>query len=121
MTRKETTALLPKLGLLLYAVSPLTETTEWLFYTCSAVICGLFAWWLVRIIKAYRTDGKNFIYYIFGGPRDNIFYLAIAVLGLTVSYLMETGQSHIFWWVLIVATIGELIFPLSKSSEKEKK
>ncbi len=119
MTKQEKTALLPRLALLLYAVSPLFETTEWLFYTSSVIICGLFALWLIRIIQVYRNDGKNLIYHIFGNPRCNIYDLGLAGLGITVSYVTMPNQHPILWWVLLIAAIGELVFPMPRPSEEK--
>lgn len=49
----------PRLALLLYAISPVTETKEWMFYANSAAIICLFLMSIIYAIHIYKKDKKE--------------------------------------------------------------
>jgi len=102
---------LPTLGLLLWAISPVTENNDWLFYTCAVLSILSFLVFITGLIIVYKKDRKKFPTYLLGTPRDNLFYLFISIAGIIICYSLGIFDHAYFWWFLLIASILQLLFP----------
>ena len=98
----------PRLALLLFAIAPLTESKDWIFYTNSFLVIGLFALSIIEGVRVYRKEKENFIGYMVGDLQDNLYDLIIGIIGLIVCYSMNLPNRAYFWW-FVVAVAGGII------------
>jgi hypothetical protein len=102
---------LPRLGFLLWAISPIIENIDWLFYTC--VILGILSVlaFAISLITVYKKNRKNFPTYFLGTPRDNLFDLFISIAGIIICYSLGIFDHAYLWLFLLTASILQLLFP----------
>lgn len=73
-----------RLILLFVAILPATESKDWLFYTVSVLIIGLFIMHVIYAIQLYRKE-KSFLC-ITGNLRSELIDLMVDIAGLMVAY-----------------------------------
>lgn len=102
---------LPRFALMLYAISPITEQKEWIFYInfIAAASLGLIS--IGYAIYIVCKSPKAFTKYMAGNPKDNLSDLMVAIVGLTVCYSMDLGYDAWLWWFIFVVAILELLYP----------
>ena len=87
-----------RLILLFAAILPATESKDWLFYTVSVLIIGLFIMHVIYGIKQLCRQEKYFLC-IMGNLRSELIDLMVDIAGLMVAYSMDyTG--YIRFWVV---------------------
>jgi hypothetical protein len=109
---------MPRFAMLIWALSPLTENIDWLFYTSSIIIITSFLIFVVGAVRVYGIDRRDFLAYIYGTRIDNFIDLFISVTGLLVCCFVVGHQLLIFWAFLVIADILQLMFP-NKMLRKE--
>lgn len=102
------TPYIPRLALFLFAVAPLTESNDWIFYINSVLIIGLFVLSIVGAVRVYRKDKGDFIGYMAGSLQDNLYDLIIGIIGLIISYSMNLRIAY-FWWCVVVVAVGIIV------------
>ena len=112
------TSCLPRLALLLYAIAPVTENKEWVFYTLSPLIIVSFLFSFIWAIQIWRKSSNDFIEYIIGSKRDNLYDLIIAFVGIIVNYSLDVPNGLYFWCFVLVFAIIELVYPFKLNKEK---
>lgn len=105
---------LPRLALLLYAILPVTENKDWVFYTCAIFILISFLIFFVSVVIAYRKDRKNIKTYICGTPHDNLFDMFISLAGIIVCYSIDIPNRAIFWLFLLIMAIFQILYPTKR-------
>ncbi|NCC10891.1 MAG: hypothetical protein EOM31_10400 [Bacteroidia bacterium] len=106
---------LPRLALLLYAIIPVIESYDWLFCVSMFLIIVLFVLSIIYAIQIYLKNSKEFLVYLAGNKRDNLYELAIAIVGIIISYSMNVVNRSYFWAFVLVLAIIELVWPLNKN------
>lgn len=116
------TPYIPRLALFLFAIAPLTESNDWIFYINSVLIIGLFVLAIVGAVQVYRKDKENFIGYMAGSLQDNLYDLIIGIIGLIISYSMNLPRLAYFWWFVIAGSVISIIdrFHPFKCNSKDK-
>ena len=92
-----------RLILLFVAILPATESKDWLFYTVSVLIIGLFIMHVIYAIQLYRKE-KSFLC-ITGNLRSELIDLMVDIAGLMVAYSIRYGKR--------IYDISEVINPFS--------
>lgn len=111
----------PRIAFLLYALSPLIENIDCLYYINSFLIIALFIVSVIGYGKIYKKNKAYFLKYLIGSTIDNLYDLAIAITGIGISYFMHLNNRAYFWWFILILTIIELLFPakiIVKDKEK---
>lgn len=102
---------LPRAALLLYAIAPVTESKDWIFYIISTLIIGLFIASIICAVLMWKKSRKDFIEYVLGRKQDNLYDIMIAIAGFIVSYSMDAMNYSYFWCFVLIFAIMELIYP----------
>ena len=111
---------LPRLALLLFAISPVTEKKDWIFYTNSFLIISLFVVSIIYVIHTCKKDRKEGLKFFVGDTDDNASYAMISLVGLIVSYSMDLNNIAWIWWLLLAGSLLECFWPTKFVKEKDK-
>lgn len=104
---------LPRLAVLLCAIMPVTENTDWLFYTCFILAVLSFLIFVTYSIIVCTKDHKK-ILDIFGTSHDSLYDIFIAMTGIIISYSLGLSHRAYLWWFWLIASLFEIFFPNKK-------
>lgn len=107
-----------RLILLFAAILPATESKDWLFYTVSVLIIGLFIMHVIYGIKQLCRQEKYFLC-IMGNLRSELIDLMVDIAGLMVAYSMDYTGYIRFWWFMIAVTLVGILFQLKLKNQKK--
>lgn len=107
-----------RLILLFAAILPATESKDWLFYTVSVLIIGLFIMHVIYGIKQLCRQEKSFLY-ITGNLRSELIDLMVDIAGLMVAYSMDYTGYIRFWWFMIAVTLVGILLQLKLENQKK--
>ena len=103
-----------RLILLFVAILPATESKDWLFYTVSVLIIGLFIMHVIYAIQLYRKE-KSFLC-ITGNLRSELIDLHNRIASIRILYLIE----HISYKRVLapdeIVRLGSYTAKISKST-----
>ena len=99
---------MPRLMLLLGAISPATERHEQLFYLCTFLILAIFFTCVIGLIMAFRKGCRCLLDMVWGTPRDCLDDILIAIAGIFVCYSMDYSKQSIFWWIVLMINVLQL-------------
>ena len=99
---------MPRLMLLLGAISPATERHEQLFYLCTFLILAIFFTCVIGLIMAFRKGCRCLLDMVWGPPRDCLDAILIAIAGIFVCYSMDYSKQSIFWWIVLMINVLQL-------------
>lgn len=99
---------MPRLMLLLGAISPATERHEQLFYLCVFLILVSFFACVIGVIMAFRKGHRQITDRVWGTPRDCLDDILIAIAGIFVCYSMDYSKQSIFWWIVLMINVLQL-------------
>jgi hypothetical protein len=111
---------IPRFGLLLFAISPVTYPIDWLFYTISGVVIFSFLVFIICMIIGSIRNKYNFSKILMGHPKDNIYDVMISIAGVIINYAIPDANMIYLWVFLLICSILELIFPNPKALENKK-
>lgn len=106
-----------RLILLFVAILPATESKDWLFYTVSVLIIGLFIMHVIYAIQLNRKE-KSFLC-ITGNLRSELIDLMVDIAGLMVAYSMDYTGYIRFWWFMIAITLVGILLQLKLKNQKK--
>lgn len=106
-----------RLILLFVAILPATESKDWLFYTVSVLIIGLFIMHVIYAIQLYRKE-KSFLC-ITGNLQSDLIDLMVDIAGLMVAYSMDYTGYIRFWWFMIAVTLVGILLQLKLENQKK--
>lgn len=98
---------LPNFGLLLYAVSPICQAKDWLYFP---VILGCITAFVVVCIYLSRMKKKQILSFLYGTAQANLYMAIIGLIGIIVCLALN-AQSIYFWIVVLVIGLLECIWP----------
>ena len=105
--------------MLLFAISPVTEANDVVFYTLSAIMGVILLVILVSAGISISKDKKGFVK---SALTPNIpfkfFDVLTSVVGIVVGYSMNSN-SYQFWIFLLVLTIIAILIPTPKTENKQ--
>ena len=107
-----------RLILLFVAILPDTESNDWLFYTVSVLIIGLFIIHVIYGIKQLYRQEKYFLC-IMGNLRSELIDLMVEIAGLMVAYSMDYTGYIRFWWFMIAITLVGILLQLKLENQKK--
>lgn len=107
------------IGLLFWAIMPVTENSDWLYYTCAGLCFLAFSMFIAGSVIVYQEEREKFTTFILGTPRDNIYQIFIALAGIAICYAMNHTNLSCIWWVIIISSLLQLFSPV-KEVEKEE-
>lgn len=107
-----------RLILLFVAILPVTESKDWLFYTVSVLIIGLFIMHVIYGIKQLCRQEKYFLC-IMGNLRSELIDLMVDIAGLMVAYSMDYTGYIRFWWFMIAVTLVGILLQLKLKNQKK--
>jgi hypothetical protein len=108
---------LPRLGLLIGAILPITENKDWLFYPCVILITLSFLIFIAGSIIICNKDHKKVLTTIWGNSRDTLFDVFISIAGIIICYSTGFLNQVYFWWFVLIASIFMILFPNKKQEE----
>ena len=84
-------------ALTLFAVSPIIEKIDMLYYACMFLSISLCIIAGVLVIKKYRKDHNNILKLCLNDKYEDLYLMLICVVGIAIGYLMENfSHVHIF-------------------------
>ncbi|MDE6355048.1 MAG: hypothetical protein K2L56_08380 [Prevotella sp.] len=104
-------AFAPRLSLLLYALLPVTEATDWLYYACAALTLASFAVFIAASVVALKNDKEEWMDNFCGDRRTGMYDMFIAIAGLTVGLALHNTGNSIFWGVILALVGMQYAFP----------
>lgn len=119
--RKQLMSSFSGLGLLLYAIMPVIENTDWLFYTCAGLMILSFCIFLAGSVFVYREEHGKIMTYLSGTPRDKIYQIFISLTGIAIYFSMNrSGLSWTWiWWAILITDLLELVSPVKEVKKDE--
>ena len=103
-------AFAPRLSLLLYALLPVTEATDWLYYVCATLILASFAVFITTSIVALKSDKEEWMDNLCGDRRTGMYDMFIAIAGLTVGLALHSTGDSIFWGIILALCVMQYTF-----------
>ena len=98
---------IPQLAFLIWAILPITESKDWLFYTCSLIIIALLALALICNIKDYLNMPRLAVKEILSfNVQTHIIYLVIYIIGIIVSYSLNHMKMVCLWCGFAILELG---------------
>lgn len=120
MMRKKTLKIvssLDKLCFLLFAILPATESKDWLFFTCAALMLGLLAVYFVGVYLRYRNDERGILRAFRESKRDYLHEVFISLIGVIVALSQDSRLLYFWLFMLVVSCVG-FLWP-RQNAEKE--
>lgn len=119
--RSNTIRAYAQVAFLFYAILPITESIDWLYYVLVAIILTLF---IVAIFLAIRTvvvDKSNLLKLLHLRKEDKIISIAIPLAGLIVAFSMQLKNMIFVWAFFLVLEIISIAIgnPPDASQEKD--
>ena len=100
--------LLSRLGMMLFAITPVTYGTPWLAILVSASMLLSFAASFVLAYRLYRQDKAAGLRAVTGHPRDRYYDIMIGIMGLIVYSLTGLTGMIIVWLLLLISAFIEI-------------
>lgn len=108
--------LLGKVLLFLFAIKPIIEKIDLIFYVFCLSIIVLFSISTIGLIQRYKDSREKFLICLYGTRHDALYDCIISILGILSYYLVYHSFSGTgIWWCLLVTTI---VWPLPKRINK---
>lgn len=101
---------LANVAFLLYAVTPICEPKEWLWYTVqitSSIILVVYVIFMVHDGK----QKKGMLNFLLGTRLTNFFYTVSGIVGIIVGIALDLQTNIIFWSVVACAGAIEFFWP----------
>ena len=109
------------IALTLFAVSPIIEKIDMLYYACMFLSISLCIITGVFVIKTYRKDHNNILKLCLNDTYEDLYLMLICVVGITVGYLMENfSHVHIFSVFFVLNLLTMLISTKKKAEQLYK-
>lgn len=103
---------LPYFGLLLFALLPICEEKEWLWYTAAMGGIALFAIFLIAFLASCKKQGSKVAFFSFlGYIHLNLFGIGVGITGIITNIVQDSNEIYFWCMVLFIETIS-LLFPL---------
>lgn len=113
--RKRIVSGLPIAGLLLLAIAPVVEKTEWLYeLVMIASGCLLILFFLAVFLLCKNEGAESGIAFWVGGKWVNWSCIAVSLVGFVID-IWVCGVFPYFWCFVLVASLLAIFFPLKKS------
>ena len=104
-------------ALTLFAVSPIIEKIDMLYYACMFLSISLCIIGGVFVIKTYRKDHNNILKSCLNDTYEDLYLMLICVVGIAIGYLMENvSHVHIFS-VFFVLNLLTMLISTKKKAE----
>ena len=106
------------IALTLFAVSPIIEKIDMLYYACMFLSISLCIIAGVLVIKKYRKDHNDILKLCLNDTHEDLYLLLICVVGISIGYLMENfSHVHIFS-VFFVLNLLTMLISTKKKAEQ---
>ena len=105
------------IALTLFAVSPIIEKIDMLYYACMFLSISLCIITGVFVIKRYRKDHNNILKLCLNDTHEDLYLLLICVVGITVGYLMENFSHVQIFSVVFVLNLVTMLRSTKKKAE----
>lgn len=104
---------LPYFGLLLFALLPICEEKEWLWYTATIGGITLFVIFLIATIVACKKQGSKVAFFSFlDNIHLNLFGIGVGITGIITNIVQDSNEIY-FWCIVLFIEIISLVFPLN--------
>lgn len=106
--------------LLLFAISPVTEANDMMYYSLLAVMGLSILVMLVSAIISISKDKKRFIESAIVPPDVHFwfFYMLTSVVGIVIGYSLNS-DTYKFWIFLLVLMIIPILIPTPKTEKTQ--
>lgn len=102
---------LANVAFLLYAISPICESKEWLWYIILISSSLMLILYFIYMVHESRQDKKEISVSLLGTPLSNFFYAISGLIGIIVGVALELQTNIIFWSVVTCTGIIEFFWP----------
>lgn len=113
MRVKTVASYLPRLGFLLFAISPVTERNDRLFYVCIGLAVLSFFLAFALVLLAWRNKESA---YLKGSLSEGLGDVGTAIVGLLVCYSLDCSRLVWFWWIILIFASIEVVHFAKKYS-----
>lgn len=107
-----------RLAQLLFAVSPLTDGNDTLFYACVSTAATLFLVFITTTVIVCKEEKWNTIVYISGNRITNSIDCVIGIIGIIVCRETEFIRLSYYWWTYFAISLISLIGLLKMNESK---
>lgn len=102
---------LANVAFLLYAISPICESKEWLWYIVLISSSLMLVLYFIYMMHESRQSKKEILVSLLGTPLSNFFYVISGLIGIIVAIALDLQTNIIFWSVVTCAGTIEFFWP----------
>lgn len=98
-----------KMGLLFFAILPVTERNETIFLLDFLLIILCFMVAIITHIILFKKDKNHFYKMFLGQPKDNLINTGICIAGIIIALSLEDKEMLYVWILFCVLSLVSLL------------
>lgn len=110
---------LANVAFLLYAICPICESKEWLWYTVQISSALMLLLYFIYMVHESKQSKKGMLDFLFGTRFSNLSYAISGLIGIIVAIALDLQTNIIFWSVVTCTGAIEFFWP-TKIKDKQK-
>lgn len=110
---------LPNVAFLLYAIVPICDAKEWLWYVVQIYSASILILYFICMMRKSKQNKKEMLAFMLGTRLSNFFYAISGLTGIIVAIALDL-QTNIIFWSVVTCTGAIEFFWSTKIKDKQK-